>query len=212
MKLAALSLILFATTLFAQTTKLPKKEEPTPTGAPMKTWNLRADGSMTLQYDPAAWKEVEDTEAAENDNYAPTFLVPADGTQFVALRATYGGGGDSDVTFKDHTQGYIDSLKDKRNILILDVGGFTTGSDAAIFVAYIQEPADQHHIAFAVYDWMFPGDKNDVDSHSGILIEGLAPAIQESKKAEWLDKFEFEVKTFKRNPVTPAKGTEVPKK
>jgi hypothetical protein len=190
-----LSAVLIATS-FAQT-------KPAPTPAPdLHTWNVTNDGAFTIQYDAALWKEVTDPDAVGKDEFAKTVLVPTDGTAFVVISGVTGNS--PDRTFKETTTAYVDGIKGNRGDLLLGIAGeIVDTDDKGVFVAYIQEPPDGQHAAFVVSDWLFPGNKNDVNSHSGILIEGLYPAADVTDK--WSDRMEDVVKTLKRNAVPKAK-------
>jgi len=128
--------------------------------------------------------------------------VPADGTAFVAIRGSIGS--NPDRTYKDTTEQYVDEIKKERSDMLLGIAGETVdGDDKGVFIAYIQEPPDSKHTAFVINDWIFPGDKNDVNSRSGLLIEGLYPATEVD--SPWNDRMEAVVKTLKRNAVPKAK-------
>jgi hypothetical protein len=193
-KLSLLSVVLLIATSFAQTKTAP--------AADLHTWNVTNDGKFTIQYDAAIWKEVTDPDAVGKDEFAKTVLVPTDGTAFVVISGVTGNS--PDRTFKETTTAYVDGIKENRSDLLLGIAGETVDTDdKGVFVAYIQEPPDGQHPAFVVNDWIFNGNKNDVSSHSGILIEGLYPAAEVN--GTWNDRMEAVVKTLKRNAVPKAK-------
>jgi hypothetical protein len=192
-KLTLLYVVLLIATAFAQTKTAPSTA--------LHTWKVTNDGAFTVQYDPKVWKEVVDPEAAGKDAFASTVLVPTDDTASVAITGVQGS--NPDRTFKETTTHYLDGVKSNQSAVMLGFAGeIVDTDDRGVFIAYIQEPPDGQHIAFVVNDWLFPGDKNDVNSHSGIMIEGLFPATGDDT---WFDKMEAVVKTLKRNAVAPKK-------
>ena len=213
-----LSIVLFAATCFAQTEALPKTlppDEPTPTGVPLKTWQINEQ--FSVQYDPSIF--VLATETANGDKAPQLYplFTDAKGVQQHRLDAmlrvlvvT-----NPNHTFTEMVEHAYKGIISREGIVPLEFGEFPGHTEKAVFFAYMQTFKDDQRV-YAVNTYVFAGTTNDPNCHTAVIFEGMFPAEEIGSGKEYdrtlLGQMDTVVKTFNIKVLVPNKPVPLPER
>jgi hypothetical protein len=171
----------------------------------LKTWNIARDGSFTAQYATDTWAETGDADAGSTDpETILVALVNGKPREDVVIMA--GIGSNPDNTYKETTETYVEQLRRDADVVDLEPVKLSEDVGMAVFIAFLR--FDSNGKGIVVIDWIIPGEKNNVGSHKGIMIEGIFPASEVGTEGvienPWYKKISAVAQTFARkSPDTP---------
>jgi hypothetical protein len=214
---ALLATLLFAATCIAQTAALPKTlppDEPTPTGVPLKTWQI--NDQFSLQYDPSVW--VLATETANGDKSPQLYPLYTDdkGVQQHRLDAmlrvivvT-----NPNHTFTETVEHAYKGMLAREDYVPLDFGEFPGNTEKAVFFAFMQTFKDDPRV-YVINSYVFAGTSNDPNCHTTVIFEGMFPAEEIGSGKEYdrtlLGQMDAVVKTFAIKTCLLPEGCKLPK-
>src|ERR1035437_2233533 len=192
-KIALLLTVLFAVTLFAQNTVSPKPSAGIPK---LTTWHV--NDAYSLKYDPKVWMQTA-TKGDNGETIPALFLIGPDGkpNQDFLIEA---------VVFSEPNKLFDEMFAHAHNGILAEKGTmqmklseFHGKTENAVFFSYTQTAED---VATVISWYAFPGETNNMKSHTAIVLVSLFPAKSATVNINPFDPIEDVIRTFTIAKVT----------